>query len=53
MLLTGLDEAQADDFMIWFNSQNVLPYTATEYEVRAAIRDYFILYAHEKNNRTE
>jgi hypothetical protein len=53
MLLTGLDEMQADDFMIWFNSQNVLPYTATEYEVRAAIRDYFIVYAHEKNNRTE
>ena len=48
MLLTGLNEKQADDFMIWFNAQNVLPYTSTEYEVRAAIRDYFMLYAREK-----
>jgi hypothetical protein len=55
MLLTGLNEKQADDFMIWFNGQNVLPYTATEYEVRAAIRDYFMLYAREKgsNNNSE
>ena len=50
MLLTGLNEAQADDFMIWFNAQNVLPYTSTEYEVRAAIRDYFMLYAREKGS---
>lgn len=50
MLLTGLNEKQADDFMIWFNGQNVLPYTATEYEVRAAIRDYFMLYAREKGS---
>lgn len=48
MLLTGLNEQQADDFMIWFNSQNVLPYTSTEYEVRAAIREYFMLYVREK-----
>lgn len=48
MLLTGLNEKQADEFMIWFNAQNVLPYTSTEYEVRAAIRDYFLLYAREK-----
>lgn len=50
MLLTGLSEDQADDFMVWFNAQNVLPYTATEYEVRAAIREYFILYARERNS---
>jgi hypothetical protein len=50
-LLTGLTDAQADDFMIWFNSQNVLPYTATEYEVRAAIREYYALYLREKNKR--
>lgn len=48
MLLTGLNEQQADDFMIWFNAQNVLPYTSTEYEVCAAIREYFMLYVREK-----
>jgi hypothetical protein len=51
MLLTGLNENQADEFMVWFNAQNVLPYTATEYEVRAAIREYYLIYAYEKNNR--
>lgn len=50
MLLTGLNEKQTDDFMIWFNAQNVLPYTATEYEVRAAIREYYAKYLREKNN---
>lgn len=50
MLLTGLNDAQADDFMIWFNSQNILPYTATEYEVRAAIREYYMIYIQERNN---
>lgn len=49
MFLTGINEQQADDFMIWFNAQNVLPYTATEYEVRAAIREYFLYYMREKN----
>ncbi|MFW5756272.1 MAG: carboxypeptidase-like regulatory domain-containing protein [Tangfeifania sp.] len=44
MKLTGLDEAKADSFMIWFNAQNVLPYTATEYEVRASITYYFDQY---------
>lgn len=39
--LTGLNEAYADTFMVWFNGQNVLPYTASEYEVRAAITEYF------------
>jgi len=48
MLLTGLNEQQADDFMIWFNAQNVLPYMSTEYEVRASIREYFMIYAREK-----
>ena len=52
MLLTGLREDQADDFMIWFNAQDVLPYTATEYEVRAAIREYFLIYVRERNNRS-
>jgi hypothetical protein len=48
MKLTGLKEAEADSFMIWFNAQNVLPYTATEYEVRASIIDYFEMYKLEK-----
>ena len=49
-LLTGLSDNQADDFMIWFNGQDVLPYTATEYEVRAAIREYFMVYVREKGS---
>jgi hypothetical protein len=48
MKLTGLTESEADSFMIWFNSQNVLPYTATEYEVRASINYYFEIYKQEK-----
>jgi len=48
MKLTGLNEAEADSFMIWFNAQNVLPYTATEYEVRASINYYFKIYKQEK-----
>ena len=39
--LTGLNEAYADTFMMWFNSQNILPYTASEYQVRAAIVEQF------------
>ncbi len=49
MFLTGLNDSQADNFMIWFNAQNVLPYTATEYEVRASIREYFLYYTQEMN----
>jgi hypothetical protein len=48
MKLTGLNEAEADSFMVWFNAQNVLPYTATEYEVRASITYYFEQYKKEK-----
>jgi hypothetical protein len=40
MKLTGLNEAYADTFMVWFNSQNVLPYTANEYQVRSSIVEY-------------
>lgn len=39
--LTGVGEAYADTFMIWFNGQNVLPYTASEYQVRDAIIEYY------------
>lgn len=47
MKLTGLNEAYADSFMIWFNGQNVLPYTATEYQVRESILQYFKLFKQE------
>ena len=47
MSLTGLDDKQADDFMIWFNSQDILPYTSTEYQIRAAIKHYFKVYKSE------
>ena len=49
MKLTGLNENDADTFMVWFNSQNILPYTATEYQVRASIIEYYKLYE-SKNN---
>jgi hypothetical protein len=44
MKLTGLNEAAADSFMLWFNAQNVLPYTSSEYEVRASIRYFYEKY---------
>ncbi len=47
MMLTGLSEAEADSFMVWFNALSVLPYTSSEYEVRAAIRSYFEIYKKE------
>lgn len=49
MKLTGTDEAEADSFMVWFNAQNVLPYTSTEYEVRASIIYYYEIYKQERN----
>jgi len=48
MKLTGLNETEADSFMIWFNGQNILPYASTEYEVRAAILEYFEIYKRTK-----
>lgn len=42
--LTGMTEPQADSFMVWFNIQDVLPYTSTEYEVRASILEYFEIF---------
>ncbi|WP_297100912.1 hypothetical protein [uncultured Draconibacterium sp.] len=44
MKLTGLNEAYADTFMMWFNGQDVLPYTATEYQVRESIVQYYKLF---------
>lgn len=49
MKLTSLNEAYADTFMVWFNGQNVLPYTASEYEVRASIVQYFELFKYDYN----
>lgn len=40
MELTGLNAAYADTFMVWFNGQNVLPYTSSEYQVRESIVQY-------------
>ena len=47
--LTGLTEAYADTFMVWFNGQNVLPYTSSEYQVRAAIIEYSELFKKDYN----
>ncbi len=48
MMLTGLKEAEADTFMIWFNGENVLPYMSSEYQIRASIIEYFGYYKMEK-----
>lgn len=47
MMLTGMNEDQSNEFMIWFNSKNILAYTSSEYEVRSAIREYFEIYKRE------
>lgn len=49
MMLTGMNEMQADSFMIWFNGQDVLPYLASEYQIRASIIEYFHYYQIEKS----
>ncbi|SHF40478.1 hypothetical protein SAMN05444274_10597 [Mariniphaga anaerophila] len=49
MKLTGLNEAEADTFMLWFNAKNVLPYTSSEYEVRASIVYYYQMFKQDKN----
>ena len=48
MMLTGANELEADAFMIWFNGQNILPYTSTEYQIRASIIEYYQKYKLEK-----
>jgi hypothetical protein len=47
MKLTGLNQMDADTFMVWFNGLNVLPYTSTEYQVRESIIQYFQIYKQE------
>ncbi len=44
MKLTGVNETYVDTFMIWFNSQNILPYSANEYQVRAAIIEQYQIF---------
>lgn len=48
MMLTGMNDLEADSFMIWFNSQDVLPYLSSEYQVRASIIEFFHYYKIEK-----
>ncbi len=48
MMLTGLKVMEADTFMIWFNNQNILPYTSTEYQIRASIIEYYHYYLLER-----
>ncbi|HAH23678.1 MAG TPA: hypothetical protein DCL77_07965 [Prolixibacteraceae bacterium] len=47
MELTGLNELQADTFMLYFNSKDILNELSTEYEVRDAIKVVYKLYKEE------
>jgi hypothetical protein len=48
MELTGMNEFEADSFMIYFNSKGLLSQISTEYDVRAAIREQYKLYRAER-----
>ncbi len=48
MSLTGLNEPDADTFMIYFNSKSVLTPRSTEYDVREAILKQFEQYQQEE-----
>ena len=48
MSLTGLNELDADTFMIYFNSKSVLTPRSTEYDVREAILKQFEQYQQEE-----
>ena len=52
MELTGLDNEEADRFMIYFNQKGVLYPHANAYDVREAILVQFRLYLEEKNEDT-
>ena len=47
MELTGLADFQADAFMLYFNSKEILSELTTEYEVRNAIKEIYKLYLEE------
>jgi len=48
MNLTGLEEAEADSFMIYFNSKGMLNQVDNDYEVREAILEQYELYKQEE-----
>lgn len=48
MSLTGLNDLEADGFMIYFNSKGILNHISSEYEVRAAIVEQYNLYMMER-----
>jgi hypothetical protein len=48
MMLTGMNELEADSFMIWFNEQDVLPYLSSEYQIRASVIEFYHYYKIEK-----
>ena len=47
MELTGLNETEADKFMLFFNSKGILNHTSSEYDVRAAIIEQYGLWLQE------
>lgn len=47
MELTGLNDHQADTFMIYFNSQDIFHLLNTEFDVRNAIKEIYNLYRQE------
>lgn len=47
MELTGLADFQADAFMLYFNSKQILNELSTEYDVRNAIKEIYKLYKEE------
>ena len=51
MNLTGLNDEDSDDFMIWFNAKSLLTSRSTEYDVRAAITHQYEIYKKEKNEQ--
>lgn len=49
MQLTGLNDNQADDFMIYINTKGLLSQMANEYDVRNIINQQFVIYRNEGN----
>jgi len=47
MELTGLNDPQADIFMTWFNSKDLISQMSTDYDVRAQIVEQFKIYKSE------
>ncbi|MFV0379031.1 MAG: hypothetical protein ACK5JD_17205 [Mangrovibacterium sp.] len=53
MMLTGMNTADADTFMIYFNQKQVLNQHSREYDVREAILKQYEAYLNEKSGLTE